>query len=518
MKQHQKKLRSGLLVFALFFSAFTLAFGDVVVSFDNREQEQVLGVQDDVKKNDNSNEQKPLNLSSNITSVNETDSNEFEVSYNFSIQNTTDKTINDIVINADFRGTFPSNKFKIIELTSNNLEINSSFNGLSDTEIIKEIKSLPAQNSASVNLVVSFDPGNDSGPFVNNIKASGLLDGKKVEDSSKSSNENKDSDNKKDEDKNNKQDNDKKNDTSEKKDPPLEPVETNLDPRDIRFFLVDIETNEEIIEITNGDIIDFSEIEYRPFTLVTKVTPGTKGSVKFGINEKDNYRVENQVPYAVAHNGTNMYEEWRAEPGEYSVTATVYTMRKAKGEVIESKNIKFEMINYELLPLPKKEDQKESSNNSTEVTSDSTSSSFTIELNKESGSIEGDQDVPVFEEVIIEDDEGNIIGTETKKNRGDFGELVFNNPDLIEPGRVLSISIEEELEPEVVEVSNPFEESNSSGSVAGANTTANEGRVLAATGINVTKSVMIGTILLLAVVELNLIRAEKKFFTKIVKS
>ncbi len=460
-----------------------------------------------------------MSLSSNIVSVNERESGAFEVSYSFSIKNNTDKKLNDVKIFSDFKNTFPENEFEIKKLESSSLKINPAYNGLSNTEIIEKIDELQAQNSASIFLTLEFNPGSSSGPFENKLRASGLLEGKKIEEQAESNTK----EEKKEEDKKEKEKSkveEKKNDEEKSEDQrpkPPEPVETNLSPRDIKFFLVDIESRQEIIEVKDGDIIDFSQIEYRPFTLVAVVTPGTKGSVKFGLDGKKNYRVENGLPYAIAHNSNKVYEEWRIEPGAHTVTLSVHTERGGKGSVINDKTINFEIINYELIPIPVPEEKEEEKKDEVilEATSDSASSSFTIEKEVLS---EEEINEPIFEEVIEEDTNGNVVSTTTVQNKErdtTGGKLEFKE----ETGKVLSIAIIAEDEAEVVPVNNPFEpEQTTTGNVAGMNVSNSEGRVLAATGINITRSVMIGVILVLSVLELNLIRAEKKLFTKIVKS
>ncbi|MEM1136119.1 MAG: fasciclin domain-containing protein [Bacteroidota bacterium] len=119
-----------------------------------------------------------------------------------------------------------------------------------------------------------------------------------------------------------------------------------LPPNDavVSFTLVDAETNEDLFEITEGMVIDLAEIGDKRLNIRANVSPERVGSVKFGLNGRKRFRVENIFPYALFSDIRGNYFNWRPRIGDYALTATPYTRRLARGEAGTALTVNFSII------------------------------------------------------------------------------------------------------------------------------------------------------------------------------
>lgn len=506
-KQHYK-LRSILLISALFLSAFTFAFGNIYISFGQERKSEVLGL-------DTSTEKKELEISSTISNIIEND-NIIQATYTFTAKNNTTKPISEISFLANFESTFPDNEFSIIGISSEH-EYNPSFNGLNNKQLFTKLFELEPGNVSSVTATIEFDPKGFEGPFENSISASGVYDGEVIETEVKSetkdNNQNNTDTTKKPED--TKKDDVKKAEDTKPKPPVEKPKETNFDDRKITAYLVDVVTKQDLMEITSDSILDFDELA-NPITIRIDVNPPTIGSLLIGLNGNKKYRVEGALPYAIVHNSKTHYDAWYPAPGEQTLSLTVFSEQGAKGEEIGFKEINFTIIGTAPVPVVEEVKNETKKDTAIVVTESSAVSAFSITLNKISEIL----DEEVVEEEIIVGEDGNIETVEVVKsssssNNGISGVSIFD--ETIRTGMISGVSTSKQVND--ISINNPFEEDSSEGLVQGISISKGvdtEGRVLAATGINISQTLLIGIIIMIAVVELYAFKAEKRFLTSVI--
>ncbi|MCB0324428.1 MAG: hypothetical protein KDD69_12685, partial [Bdellovibrionales bacterium] len=99
-----------------------------------------------------------------------------------------------------------------------------------------------------------------------------------------------------------------------------------------RFVLVDADSDVDIRVLVDGDVIDISDLPSANFTIRADTNPTTVGSVRFKVNTTSNFMTESVAPYALRGDSNGDYAPWDPAPGAYTVTATPYTLAKAKGQ------------------------------------------------------------------------------------------------------------------------------------------------------------------------------------------
>ncbi|MDN5203019.1 fasciclin domain-containing protein [Fulvivirgaceae bacterium BMA10] len=98
----------------------------------------------------------------------------------------------------------------------------------------------------------------------------------------------------------------------------------------VGYTLVNADTDEDIQEIKDGDVINLNDLETKNLNIRANIVPMNTGSVKFYLNGQD-LRTENAFPYALFSDTQGDYKNWTPEPGEYTINAVPYTERYARG-------------------------------------------------------------------------------------------------------------------------------------------------------------------------------------------
>ncbi|MCA9387092.1 hypothetical protein KC669_03600 [Candidatus Dojkabacteria bacterium] len=513
MKKQHIILRSSLVAFALFFSAFTIAFGNIYIKFNGTDNSQVLGA-------NTSSDEKDLIISSDISNIIEQDGF-VQATYKFSAKNNKSKPINNLKLKADFNGTFPLNEFNITNIQSE-YAFNEEFDGVNKTDLFNDFPVLEPGNVATVNVTVLFDPKGFEGPFENTIFATGLYDGEEIVKESQSNNgeqnQNNVSNNNQPANTNTSPNSNSSNNNTNK--PKETPKETNFSERDIKIYLVDTTTRKEFIEITGGEEITFEKGD-NPFTLKVDVNPGTIGSVVFGLNGNNRYRVENALPYAIINNSLNHYDAWYPAAGTYNLSITVFSQDGGKGEILGTKQVTFILSGDVPKPVVVELQQESEKETVLTLTESSAKSSFSITLTPVEVTQPEETVDPEIEPLDTTPQEAEsdadivIESTPTTSNSGSSnnsnitGVTIFD--DTIKTanlGQVSGVSTQSNE----VSLSNPFEENSGSVNGLSASTASvSTGKVLAATGINISQTILIGLIIMIGVIELNAFRTEKKF-------
>jgi hypothetical protein len=100
------------------------------------------------------------------------------------------------------------------------------------------------------------------------------------------------------------------------------------------FMLINAQTEQPIMEITDGMIIDLSDLGVRRLNIRAVTTPVDVGSVEFILNGR-RFRIEEENPYALAGNRTTPldYYNWSYRIGTYTLRAIPYSGTRATGAV-----------------------------------------------------------------------------------------------------------------------------------------------------------------------------------------
>ncbi|MEM7286598.1 MAG: hypothetical protein AAF480_09630, partial [Actinomycetota bacterium] len=97
------------------------------------------------------------------------------------------------------------------------------------------------------------------------------------------------------------------------------------------FVLIDSAADVDIVELEDGMELSLARLGT---TLNVRATTSTDvASVRFGLNEDEDHRLENVVPFALfGDNPAGQYFDWSPEPGTYEITATPYGATRGRGQ------------------------------------------------------------------------------------------------------------------------------------------------------------------------------------------
>ncbi|HEX2621302.1 MAG TPA: hypothetical protein VHL11_14185, partial [Phototrophicaceae bacterium] len=97
------------------------------------------------------------------------------------------------------------------------------------------------------------------------------------------------------------------------------------------FTLINARDDIEIATLYEDYVIDCQELGVLVLNVRANTTPNTVGSVRFGLDDNPNYRVENTNPYTLAGNHNGDYNGWKPVNGVHTITATPFTGKNATG-------------------------------------------------------------------------------------------------------------------------------------------------------------------------------------------
>lgn len=106
------------------------------------------------------------------------------------------------------------------------------------------------------------------------------------------------------------------------------------------LVLVNADTNQDIMSLSNGLQIDLNALPTRNLNVRAKTTSGVE-SVQFSLNAHSNYRVENQPPYALEGDTNGNYNAWSPQVATYTLTATPYSQDAMSGSQGTRMSIQF---------------------------------------------------------------------------------------------------------------------------------------------------------------------------------
>ncbi len=97
-----------------------------------------------------------------------------------------------------------------------------------------------------------------------------------------------------------------------------------------KLVLVDADTNKEVRELVDGDVVSLDEFEKGRFTIEAKTTPSVL-SVHFALDENSDYRKDSLMPFAASYELYGNFNQLPLELGEHTITATPFSHKRAKG-------------------------------------------------------------------------------------------------------------------------------------------------------------------------------------------
>ncbi len=104
----------------------------------------------------------------------------------------------------------------------------------------------------------------------------------------------------------------------------------------ITFTLVDTVTSQDVRVLTNGTTVTAQE-----FSIRVDVNAKNVKSIRFGLDDNPNFRIENQVPYSLVGDEAGIYRPWKPSPGLHTVSATPYSGINATGQPGNTKKVVF---------------------------------------------------------------------------------------------------------------------------------------------------------------------------------
>ncbi len=111
------------------------------------------------------------------------------------------------------------------------------------------------------------------------------------------------------------------------------------------FSLIDQDTNEEIMPIEDGDIVDLTGLASRNLNIRVQTSPDTIGSLVMSLHgDQTLNRIENEAPYALFYNfGQKEQNEFLCE-GSYNLRAIPYEQAQGKGLAGHPGEINFQIL------------------------------------------------------------------------------------------------------------------------------------------------------------------------------
>ena len=106
--------------------------------------------------------------------------------------------------------------------------------------------------------------------------------------------------------------------------------------------LINADTDRPIGELSDGAVLNFSELGTNNLSVVANTNPATVGSVRFSLDARENYQTESNAPYAIAGDEAGPdYNPWTPAVGEHVLTVTPYSEAGGQGEAGTALTVRF---------------------------------------------------------------------------------------------------------------------------------------------------------------------------------
>ena len=125
-------------------------------------------------------------------------------------------------------------------------------------------------------------------------------------------------------------------------------TETTDGPEVAKLVLMNTETGEPIPAfdpLLDGAVLDLGGLPEGKLTLIAVPADSSVQSIRFDVNDSNDYRTENVSPYALETDaGIEQLNPWKFDLGRQTVTATPYTQDGKGGQQGESKTVSFTLV------------------------------------------------------------------------------------------------------------------------------------------------------------------------------
>ena len=115
-----------------------------------------------------------LELESGVVSVESVDDGTFRVVADFRIENTGDVRVDELELSIDLDDVFPVGSYRVGGVISTDLEIEEAFTAGESNNLLSPGQSLRVGDDGVITLIVVVQPGDEGGPFVGELRASGI--------------------------------------------------------------------------------------------------------------------------------------------------------------------------------------------------------------------------------------------------------------------------------------------------------------------------------------------------------
>lgn len=114
-----------------------------------------------------------LELQSQVVSVESIDAESFRVVTNLTVANAGDVHVSDLDVTLDLSELFPDSSYRVGGVISNDFVINEAFAAGESLSMLEDGQRLVVDGSGTITLILSIEPGDDTGPFVGELRAGG---------------------------------------------------------------------------------------------------------------------------------------------------------------------------------------------------------------------------------------------------------------------------------------------------------------------------------------------------------
>ncbi|MEQ8677173.1 MAG: PA14 domain-containing protein [Aggregatilineales bacterium] len=108
------------------------------------------------------------------------------------------------------------------------------------------------------------------------------------------------------------------------------------------FTLINADTDQPIMQIRDGDVIDLAQLSTRNLNVSATVNSRVR-SVRF--NYDNVTRVENAAPYAMLSDSSGDYNAWQPEIRAYTISAIPYSLSGTRGTIGTTSTINIQFVN-----------------------------------------------------------------------------------------------------------------------------------------------------------------------------
>ena len=109
--------------------------------------------------------------------------------------------------------------------------------------------------------------------------------------------------------------------------------------------LINADTDQPVGTLTDGMTIDFGALGTSNLSVVANTNPATVGSVRFALDDRENYQTESNAPYAIAGDEPGPdYTPWTPAVGEHTLTVTPYSEAGGNGEAGTALTVRFNVV------------------------------------------------------------------------------------------------------------------------------------------------------------------------------